>query len=88
MVQFANCPDLMTSPFCYTTTFTLDKAHFNECFSESVNTDFSFRAYIKAIILTAVGVLSFYIPEVSTYFSWFMIGLGVLDALAVYYQKP
>ena len=78
----------MTSPFSYTTTFTLDKAHFNECFSQSVNSEFSIRAYIKAMVLAGVGLLSFYIPDVSTYFSWFMIGLGVLDALSVYYQRP
>ena len=78
----------MASPFSYTTTFTLDKAHFNECFSQSVSTEFSIRTYIKAMILVGIGIISFYIPDVSAYFSWFMVGLGVLDALGVYYQKP
>lgn len=77
----------MNSEYSYTTQYTLDKSHFSECFDESVTIDTSIRAYRKAIIFSLVGVLLL-LTGINAYASWFLIGLGVLEALNIRYKKP
>ena len=77
----------MNSEYSYTTQYTLDKSHFSECFDESVTTDTSIRAYRKAIIFTLIGVLLL-LTGINAYASWFLIALGVLEALNIRYKKP
>jgi hypothetical protein len=77
----------MTSPFSYSTTFVLDKAHFRECFSNSVVAKHSLVAYGKAIILLLIGSLLLYFTDIGGYFSYFVIVLGIVEALSIYYQQ-
>lgn len=77
----------MNSEYSYTTQYTLDKSHFSECFDESVTIDTSIRAYRKAIIFSLVGVLLL-LTGINAYASWFLIGLGILEALNIRYKKP
>lgn len=77
----------MNSEYSYTTQYTLDKSHFSECFDESVTIDTSIRAYRKAIIFTLIGVLLL-LTGINAYASWFLIALGVLEALNIRYKKP
>ncbi|MEZ9198288.1 YcxB family protein [Shewanella sp. 10N.286.54.B9] len=77
----------MNSEYSYTTQYTLDKSHFSECFDESVIIDTSIRAYRKAIIFTLIGVLLL-LTGINAYASWFLIALGVLEALNIRYKKP
>ncbi|MCL1049085.1 YcxB family protein [Shewanella abyssi] len=77
----------MKSEYRYTTQYTLDKSHFSECFDESVVIDTSIRAYRKAIIFTLMGILLL-LTGINAYASWFLIGLGVLEALNIRYKKP
>ncbi|ACJ27692.1 Conserved hypothetical protein [Shewanella piezotolerans WP3] len=77
----------MNSEYSYTTQYTLDKSHFSECFDESVTIDTSIRAYRKAIIFSLVGVLLL-LTGINAYASWFLIALGVLEALNIRYKKP
>ncbi|WP_281560719.1 YcxB family protein [Thalassomonas sp. RHCl1] len=78
----------MTDSFSYSTTFKLDKSHFSECYQESVVPDYSLRAYSKAILLVLMGLGLSLFTEIDQYAAWFLIGLGVVEALSVKYQKP
>ncbi|WDE06010.1 YcxB family protein [Thalassomonas viridans] len=78
----------MTEPFSYSTTFKLDKSHFNECYQESVVPDYSLRAYSKAILLVLMGLGLSMFTEIDQYAAWFLIGLGLVEALSVKYQRP
>jgi hypothetical protein len=78
----------MTSPFSYSHQFILDKAHFNECYSQSVNNDQSFRAYFKAIVLSIFGMALVLFSDVNGYAAWFVFALGILEAVSIYYKQP
>lgn len=78
----------MTSPFHYSTTFVLDKAHFNECFSESVPQELTFKDYYKAMAAVTAGIALLFLTDVIPHFAWFIIGLGIVEALSVYYRQP
>lgn len=78
----------MTSSFSYSHTFVLDKAHFNECYSQSVGNDQSFKAYLKAIILSVFGIVLVLFSDVDPYAAWFVVALGALEAISTYYQQP
>ncbi|WP_089024851.1 hypothetical protein [Pseudocolwellia agarivorans] len=77
----------MTKPFSYSHTFILDKAHFNECYSQSVVNDQSLKAYFKAIILSVFGMLLVLLSDVNPYAAWFVFALGILEAVSIYYRQ-
>jgi hypothetical protein len=78
----------MTTPFSHSHTFTLDKDHFNECYSQSVVNDQSIKAYFKAIVLSLFGILLVLFSDVNLYAAWFVFALGVLEAVSIYYRQP
>jgi len=78
----------MNKPTSFTCKFTLDKPHFNECYSESNTVDRSMNAYLKAGILMAFGLIILLFTPVNGYAAWFVIALGILEALAIYYSQP
>jgi hypothetical protein len=78
----------MTQPFSYSTTFTLDKAYFTECFEQSMNVEHSFKTYAKAIFFALFGAILVLFTEINAYAAWFIFSLGIVEALSVYYQKP
>ena len=78
----------MNTPTSFTCKFTLDKAHFNECYSQSNTVDRSANAYFKAGILMLFGLIILLFTPVNGYAAWFVIALGILEALAIYYSQP
>lgn len=78
----------MTTTFTHTYEFNLNKAHFNECYGESVNADYSLRAYFKAIVFALLGMGLVMFTPIDPYAGWFVFALGIVEALSVYYQKP
>jgi hypothetical protein len=78
----------MSAAFSYTTTYVLDKSHFGETFDESVTIDNSIKAYTKSIGLVLMGFAILYFTNLSSYAAWFIVVLGVVDALGVYFKKP
>ncbi|MBA6304003.1 YcxB family protein [Colwellia sp. MB02u-14] len=78
----------MSQPFSYSTTYELDKAHFQECFSESVVIVTPINAYKKSIALTIAGMLLVLFTQMNPYFAWFVFAVGILEAVSTYYQKP
>ena len=78
----------MPEPFSYTTTYQLNKAHFQECYSESVIVDTSFHAYKKSVALIVAGMLLVLFTQMNPYLAWFIFSLGILEAVSTYYQKP
>ena len=78
----------MNTPISFTCKFTLDKPHFNECYSQSNTTDRSVNAYFKAGILMLFGLIILLFTPVNGYAAWFVIALGILEAVAIYYSQP
>ena len=78
----------MNTPTSFTCKFTLDKAHFNECYSQSNTVDRSANAYFKAAILMLFGLFILLFTPINGYAAWFVIALGILEALALYYNQP
>ncbi len=78
----------MNSPLSFTSKFTLDKDHFNECYSESTILDLSAKAFFKSGVLMAFGLIILLFTPVNAYAAWFIVALGILEALSLYYNKP
>ena len=78
----------MNTPILFTCKFTLDKAHFNECYSQSNTLVRSANAYFKAGILMVFGLIILLFTPVNAYAAWFVVALGILEALAIYYSQP
>ena len=78
----------MKPDFAYSTTFTLDKTYFAECYQESVTINHSWQSYAKAIFFTLFGAFLVLLTEINAYVAWFLFALGIVEALSVYYQKP
>jgi len=78
----------MTDPFHYSTTFKLDKAHLNECYSNTVIIKRPIVAYGKSIILLLVGIFMIKFTEVEAYLGYFLLGLGIVEALGCRFQQP
>tara|TARA_B100000809_G_C15002656_1_gene482078 strand:- start:461 stop:952 length:492 start_codon:yes stop_codon:yes gene_type:complete len=78
----------MAQTFSYKTTYQLDKAHFQECYSESAIIPTSFHAYKKAMVLAIAGMLLVLFTQMNPYAAWFVFAVGILEAVSTYYQKP
>ncbi len=78
----------MTSPFTFSASYILDKSHFEECFSESVSQPLILKNFTKSIVLSLVGLGFLLFSDQDPYAAWFIIALGILDALGIYYRKP
>ncbi|NRB40169.1 MAG: YcxB family protein [Pseudomonadales bacterium] len=78
----------MSNPFSFTTCYQLDKAHFVECFEESVAVQRPLKRYAKSLALAAFGFLLFLLADSDPYVAGFIVVLGFIDGLSVYYQKP
>ena len=78
----------MNTPTSFTCKFTLDKPHFSECYSQSNTRDRSVNAYFKAAVLMLFGLIILLFTPVNDYAAWFVIALGILEAVAIYYSQP
>lgn len=78
----------MNTPLSYTSTFILDKAHFNECYCESTTLELSTKAFLKSGVLMLFGLILLLVTSVNAYAAWFVIALGILEALSLYYNQP
>ncbi|MCL1126850.1 YcxB family protein [Shewanella surugensis] len=76
----------MTSSIEFTSQYKLDKDYYIECYEQSVTTDLSLRPYYKAILFLLIGT-GMLLTQLNPYASWFLIGLGVLEALGVKFNK-
>lgn len=77
----------MTAPFHFSTTYVLDKSHFSETFDESVPPINPRKAYFKSIGIALFGLAILFFTELSGYAAWFILVLGIIEALSVYYKK-
>ncbi|GAA6171106.1 YcxB family protein [Colwellia sp. KU-HH00111] len=78
----------MNVPVSYTSKFTLDKAHFNECYSESATLKLCANAFLKSGVLILFGMVILLFTPVNAYAGWFVVALGILEALSLYYHQP
>ncbi|MCL1089654.1 YcxB family protein [Shewanella profunda] len=76
----------MTTPYSYSTTYILDKAHFDECYTQSVVPDPTLKPYYKGIGLVFIGIALIF-TDINLYLAYFFVGLGVIEALNVKYHK-
>ncbi len=79
---------LMNSSSSFTSKFTLDKAHFNECYQESTTLDLSAKTFFKSGVLMLFGLALLLFTPVNAYAAWFVVALGILEALSLYYNQP
>ncbi|PKH89446.1 hypothetical protein CXF79_01320 [Colwellia sp. Bg11-28] len=79
---------LMTQSSSYTASFTLDKAHYSECYTQSSTLSHDKKTYFKANVLTVFGLIILLATPVNPYAAWFVIALGLLETISVYYHKP
>lgn len=77
----------MNNSFLYENTYVLDKKHFNECYTQSVNEQLSIKSFSKAIFLSCFGLSLLLFTKADAYIAWFLAALGILDAASVYYRK-
>ncbi|MBU2872020.1 YcxB family protein [Colwellia sp. E2M01] len=78
----------MTQPNSFSTRFILDKAHYTECYTQSSTLSHDKKTYFKANILTVFGLFILLATPVNPYAAWFVIALGILETVSVYYHKP
>jgi hypothetical protein len=78
----------MMTDFSYSNTYILDKTHFNECFEESVDIDRSKTRFFKSSILCVFGLGILLFTNVNPYAAWFIVALGLLEALSIHYRQP
>jgi hypothetical protein len=74
--------------FSFTTKFTLDKPHLTECYLESNSIQQNISTFFKAIILTLFGLVLLMFSDVNTYAAWFVVALGIVEALSIHYHQP
>jgi len=77
----------MTASFHYQTVFVLDKAHFQECYDQTVNMQKGWQPYLKAFILLAMSAVLMTIINTSPYIAYFLLVLAAVEALGVYYHR-
>ncbi len=78
----------MTQTDFFTAKFTLDKDHYNECYTQSSTLEHNRKTYFKANILTVFGLGILFATPVNPYAAWFVIALGILETVSVYYHQP
>lgn len=78
----------MTTSYSYSTYFVLNKAHFNECFANSVVDKVTLVDYRKAMGFVVVGMVLGMTTELNDYAAYFIVGLGIVEALSVHYRRP
>ncbi len=78
----------MDPSLSFSSKFTLDKTHFNECYSQSTTLDLSAKAFLKSGVLTIFGLSLLLFTTVNAYAAWFVIALGILEAVSLYYHQP
>ncbi len=78
----------MTQISSYTASFTLDKAHYSECYTQSSTLSHDKKTYFKANVLTVFGLIILLATPVNPYAAWFVIALGLIETISVYYHKP
>lgn len=78
----------MTDPFSYKTTYLLDKVHFQECFEQSVTKPLALQDYVKAAVMSLAGLAILLFTGIEPYAAWFLVALGALEAVSLYYRKP
>lgn len=77
----------MNTPFSYSTTYSLDKSHFSECYDESANADHSIRSYFKSAVLAIFGLSILLFTDVNPYAAWFIVALSAIEALSIRFRK-
>ncbi len=78
----------MTEPSSFSAQFTLDKTHYTECYTQSSTLSHDKKTYFKANILTVFGLIILLFTPVNPYAAWFVIALGILETVSVYYHRP
>ncbi|MGJ8692476.1 MAG: YcxB family protein [Thalassotalea sp.] len=71
----------------YSSSFMLDKAHFIECYEQTAKVKKGLSPYKKSIALILLSIFAAYFAAQYPTLSLFILGLGVVEALSVYFAK-
>jgi hypothetical protein len=77
----------MPAPVSFTSSYRLDKAHFNECYEESAVDVPVMQRYFKGLILLAIGYYLVMYSNIEPYVAWFITVLGIVELLSVRYRQ-
>ena len=77
----------MTQHFTYSNKYTLDKPHFNECFTQSIKAGLTWRDFFKSIILGLFGLLLLLFSDVNAYAAWFIVALGAVEGISIRFRQ-
>ncbi|MGI2174624.1 YcxB family protein [Shewanella ulleungensis] len=86
----------MSSAFTYTSEYVLDKAYFEECFTQSVSPKTHPKQYLKTVIFAVIGLGILLFDNISQlavssketyYLGYFFIGLAVVEWLSIRFKK-
>jgi len=69
------------------TTFKLDKTLLTECFEQSMTNPLCLASYRKAIVFIIIGMMLLMFSDINGYVASFVVGLGIVEALSVRYQR-
>jgi hypothetical protein len=78
----------MTQSSSFSASFILDRAHYTECYTQSSTLAHDKKTYFKANTLTVFGLIILFFTPVNPYAAWFVIALGIVESVSVYYHKP
>lgn len=77
---------IMSQPFNQSVTFTLDKAHFNECFEQSAP-PVQTKDYTKAAIFGVLAVALIFVEAEHYYVPFFLFCLAILELFSIQYRQ-
>lgn len=76
----------MPSSLVHQHSFILNRAHFEECFDQSVEPARGWKPYVKTIGFTLMTFALLASP-IPSYLGWFFMGLTMVEFLSVKYQR-
>ena len=77
---------LKNATYHYSTEYKLDKAHFNECYEQSVTQVKGIKKYTKPFVFLLLSICLFFSPF-TDYLTYFFIGLTLIEVLSIHFKQ-
>lgn len=76
----------MSPSFQQSTSFILDKAHFNECFQQSAPA-IQAKDYRKACFIGLMGIGLMFVKSDNYYIAYFLVALGLIEFFSIQHRQ-
>ena len=77
----------MSSAFSYSTTYILDKSHFNETYDASTVPTSNAKRYVGSFILGLAGLALLIFTDLNPYAAWFIVAIAALEVFSLRFRK-